>query len=82
MRAVVEQAGFRVIEQTDFTADVAKRRGPPRQANDVVMGDDLEVHRANIWPDYGNNDSSIRSSSRKKPFGLWRSAGGVRCPWF
>jgi len=48
MRAAVEQAGLRVIEQTDFTAEVAKRGEPPRQANDVVMGDDFEVRRANV----------------------------------
>src|SRR5262249_48830443 len=48
MRAAVEQAGSRVIEQTDFTAEVAKRGEPPRQANDVVMGDDFEVRRANV----------------------------------
>jgi ubiquinone/menaquinone biosynthesis C-methylase UbiE len=48
MRAAVEQAGLRVIEQIDFAAEVARRGEPPRQANDVVMGDDFEERRANV----------------------------------
>ena len=48
MRAAVEQAGLRVIEQADFAAEVAKRGEPPRQANNVVMGDDFEERRANV----------------------------------
>jgi ubiquinone/menaquinone biosynthesis C-methylase UbiE len=48
MRAAVEQAGLRILEQIDFTAAVAKRGEPPPQANDVVMGDDFEQRRANV----------------------------------
>jgi ubiquinone/menaquinone biosynthesis C-methylase UbiE len=48
MRAVVEQAGLRIVEHIDFAAEVAKRGEPPRQANEVVMGDDFEQRRANV----------------------------------
>jgi ubiquinone/menaquinone biosynthesis C-methylase UbiE len=48
MRTAVEQAGLRIVEQIDFDAEVAKRGQPPRQSNDVVMGDDFEQRRANV----------------------------------
>ena len=48
MRAAVEQAGLQIVEQINFTAEVAKRGDPPHQANDVVMGDDFELRRANV----------------------------------
>jgi ubiquinone/menaquinone biosynthesis C-methylase UbiE len=48
MRAAVEQAGLRIVEQINFAAEVAKRGEPPPQANDVVMGDDFEQRRANV----------------------------------
>jgi ubiquinone/menaquinone biosynthesis C-methylase UbiE len=48
MRAAVEQAGLRIVEQINFAAEVAKRGDPPYQANDVVMGDDFELRRANV----------------------------------
>jgi ubiquinone/menaquinone biosynthesis C-methylase UbiE len=48
MRAAVEQAGLRIVEQIGFTVEVAKRGEPPYQANDVVMGDDFEERRANV----------------------------------
>jgi hypothetical protein len=47
-RAAVEQAGLRIVEQTSFAAEVAKRGEPPHQANGVVMGDDFEQRRANV----------------------------------
>jgi hypothetical protein len=43
-----EQAGLRIVEQINFAAEVAKRGDPPHQANDVVMGDDFELRRANV----------------------------------
>ena len=48
MRAPVEQAGLRIVEQINFAAEVAKRGDPPYQENDVVMGDDFELRRANV----------------------------------
>jgi hypothetical protein len=48
MRAAVEQAGLQIVEQINFAAEVAKRGDPPHQANDVVMGDDFELCRANV----------------------------------
>jgi ubiquinone/menaquinone biosynthesis C-methylase UbiE len=48
MRAAVEQAGLQIVEQINFAAEVAKRGDPPHQANDVVMGDDFELRRANV----------------------------------
>jgi len=48
MRTAVEHAGLRIVEQIDFDAEVAKRGQPPRQANDVVMGDDFEQRRSNV----------------------------------
>jgi hypothetical protein len=34
--------------EINFAAEVAKRGDPPHQANDVVMGDDFELRRANV----------------------------------
>lgn len=48
MRAAVEQAGLRIVEQINFATEVEKRGDPPHQANDVVMGDDFELRRANV----------------------------------
>jgi ubiquinone/menaquinone biosynthesis C-methylase UbiE len=48
MRTALEQAGLRIVEQINFTPEVAKRGEPPYQANDVVMGDDFEERRANV----------------------------------
>jgi ubiquinone/menaquinone biosynthesis C-methylase UbiE len=48
MRAAVEQAGLRIVEQINFAVEVAKRGKPPPQANDVVMGNDFEQRRANV----------------------------------
>jgi hypothetical protein len=48
MCAAVEQAGLRIVEHINFSAEVVKRGEPPHQANDVVMGDDFEQRRANV----------------------------------
>jgi hypothetical protein len=48
LRAAVEQAGLRIFEQVNFAAAIVKRGDPPYQANDVVMGDDFELRRANV----------------------------------
>jgi SAM-dependent methyltransferase len=44
----IDPPGLRIVEQINFAAEVAKRGEPPYQANDVVMGDDFEVRRANV----------------------------------
>jgi hypothetical protein len=48
MRTAVERAGLRIVEQIDFDAEVVKRGQPPRQANEVMMGDNFEQRRANV----------------------------------
>lgn len=48
MRAALEGAGLRIVEQTNFSAALAARGAPPRQANNVVMGDDFAVRLDNV----------------------------------
>jgi SAM-dependent methyltransferase len=48
MRAALVGAGLHVIEQIRFQPDLAKRGSPPRQAQDIVMGDDFEIRLENI----------------------------------
>src|ERR1700730_1454758 len=70
MRAAVEQAGLRTVAQINFAAEVVKRGDPPYQANDVVMGDDFELRRANPAGLRGVFDKRIL----QRP--LWDDASG------
>ena len=47
MRAVLSAAGLRINQQHDFGAELEKLGPPPRQANDVVMGDDFATRAQN-----------------------------------
>jgi SAM-dependent methyltransferase len=48
MRAALEGAGLRIIEQINFTPELAKRGDPPRQANEIVIGDDFALRVGNV----------------------------------
>jgi ubiquinone/menaquinone biosynthesis C-methylase UbiE len=47
MRAALAAAGLRIEQQLDFGAELEKLGPPPRQANDVVMGDDFATRAQN-----------------------------------
>ena len=47
MRAALVAAELRIEQQLDFGAELEKLGPPPRQANDVVMGDDFATRAQN-----------------------------------
>jgi ubiquinone/menaquinone biosynthesis C-methylase UbiE len=47
MRAVIERAGFRILEQAEFRAELMRQGQPPRQQNSVANGDDYPTRIAN-----------------------------------
>jgi hypothetical protein len=48
MHTALVGAGLHVIEQIRFQPELAKRGTPPRQAQDIVMGDDFDTRLANV----------------------------------